>query len=303
MFRTVFVLFGVLAFTIPLAAREKTRQEQMSALFTLIDKADQMVVYSEGFKRESVVYRSSKRKDFEDLKGAITLKPKGGPFVCACVDGPEIALLKNNKEIAAVWNHEGTAIGRSIWEGDWQNSDPDRWLRWFDSRGMNYARQFFEEMRSESRKAEDDERRWLKAMPGSLKPLWSKALAEYNPPKFPDLKPLDAALKREYPDTQNRIRALLSWFGSGAGPWSGFPGYEEIAERLLREHPTTELIAAIENRNLNGEELEGTARIFWQLDVRSGPYPDSSGAEADPTRSLSKELRSGQGGAGEESIR
>jgi hypothetical protein len=262
MFRKELLVIAVLTLTLPSAGREKTRQEQISALFALIDRADQMVVYSEGFKREFVIYRSSNRKDFEDLKAAITLKPNEGPFVCACVDGPEIAFLKNNKEIAAVWNHEGTAIGSSVWEGDWQTSDPDRWLRWFDVRGMSYARELSEQARSASKKADDDEHRWLKAMPSSLKPLWSKAQAEYDPPKFPDLKPLDATLKAQYPDMHDRIRALLAWFGSGAGPWSGFPGYEEIAAKLLREYSTPDLIAAVQNRKLSDEEVEGAARIL-----------------------------------------
>jgi len=173
----------------------------MARLFALIDQ-DEMIVYSEGFRREFVVYRSPKRKDFEDLKRATTLKPKGGPFLCACVDGPEIALLKKKKEIAAVWNHEGTAIGSSVWKGDWYNADSDRWLRWFDARGMTGAREL----------------------------------------------------------ESDRIRARLIWFGSG--PWSGFPGYEEIAAKLLLQYPTAQLVAAVENENLTEEELEGAARIL-----------------------------------------
>jgi len=108
-FRKLLVPFA-LALAVPLVAGERSRQEQISDLRILIDQADEMVVYSEGFKREFVVYRSSKRKDFDELKSAITLKRDGGPFDCACMDGPEIALLKNKKEIAAVWNHEGTAL-------------------------------------------------------------------------------------------------------------------------------------------------------------------------------------------------
>jgi hypothetical protein len=271
MFHKLFVAFVLVALTLPLAAREKSTQEQIGDLFVLIDQADEMVVYSEGFKREFVVYRSSKRKDFEELKSAITLKQKGGPFVCACVDGPEIALLKKKKEIAAVWNHEGTAIGSSVWEGDWENSSPDRWLRWFDARGMKSAQEFFEEMQSQYRKAAVDERRWVKAMPSSLKPLWSNALRQYNPPtNFPDLKPLSAALVKQYPDAYARICALMAWFGSGAGPWSGFPGYEEIAAKLLLQYPNTELIRAVDSRNLSDQELEGSARILgsWR------PIPD-----------------------------
>jgi len=274
MLRRLVVAFALIALTSPLVAGEQSRRQLMSELFVVIDQADEMVVYSEGFKREFVVYRSSNRKDFEELKSAITLKGEGGPFVCACVDGPEIALLKNKEEIAAIWNHEGTTIGSSLWEGDWENSDPDRWLRWFDERGMKDAREFFKDMQAQQRKAGVDERRWLNALPSSLKPLWSNAVRQYDPPtNSPDLNPLNAALVKEYPDTYDRIRALMAWFGSGAGPWSGFPGYEEIAEKLLRQYPTPELIEAVEGRNLTGPELEGAARILGSWTPVSDPTP------------------------------
>lgn len=263
MFHKLFVAFALVALTIPLMAGEKSRQKLISDLFILIDQADEMVVYSEGFRREFVVYRSSNRKDFEELKSAITLKRMGGPSSCACVDGPEIALLENKKEIATIWNHEGTAIGSTVWKGEWRNIDPDRWLRWFDARGMKDAREFFNQLHAQERKAAEDERRWLDAMPSSLKPLWSNARRQYDPPtKFPDLSPLNAALEKQYPDTHDRIRTLVAWFGSGAGPWSGFPGYEEIAAKLLRQYPTAELIRAVESRNLTDQELEGAARIL-----------------------------------------
>jgi hypothetical protein len=273
----------LIALTGPLVTAETNRSQSISKLFVEIDRADEMVVYSEGFKREFVIYRSGDRKDFEDLKSAITLKRHGGPFVCACMDGPEIVLLREKKEIAAIWNHEGTAIGSSVWQGDWQNSDPDRWLRWFDKRGIRNAREFFGQEQAEQRKSMNDERRWLDAMPPSLKPLWSNAVRQYNPPmSFPDLKPLSLALAKEYPNTYDRIRAVMAWFGSGAGPWSGFPGYEEIAEKLLREYPTTDLIKAVEGRHLTEQELEGAARVLgsWQ------PVPDPTPIPIDLRRTL-----------------
>jgi len=282
MLKRALVALVLVSSSLPLLAGEKSRQELITELFVLIDQADEMVVYSEGFKREFVIYRSSKREDFDELKSAITLEPGGGPITCACVDGPEIALLKNKKEIATVWNHEGTAIGSSVWEGDWENSDPDRWLRWFDARGMTYAREFFNQMQAESMKAAEDERRWLETMPSSLKPLWPEALKQYDPPKYPNLEPLNLALEKEYPDRDNRILALMAWYGSGAGPWSGFPGYEEIAEKLLRQYPTAVLIKVVEGRNLTDQELEGAARILggWT------PVPDPTPIPADLRRSL-----------------
>jgi hypothetical protein len=200
MFRKALVAFVLVGLTLPLAVGDKTRQQHTADLFTLIDQADEMVVYSEGFKREFVIYRSSSRKDFEELKLAITLKRAGGPFVCACVDGPEIALFKNKKEIAAVWNHEGTAIGSSVWKGDWENRDPDRWLLWFDRRGKGSAREFFSHTQSENRKATIDERRWLDAMPAGLKPLWSIALRQCHPPnRVPRLKTSQCCARQAVP--------------------------------------------------------------------------------------------------------
>jgi hypothetical protein len=282
MFRKLLTAFALLALSIPLLAGQKSRQELISDLFVLIDRADEMVVYSEGFKREFVVYRSSKRKDFEELKSAMTLKSKGGPFVCACVDGPEISLRKNKKEIAAVWNHEGTAIGSSVWKGDWENSDPDRWLHWFDARGMKSARDFFNQLQAQYNKMVVDEKRWLAAMPSSLKPLWRATARQYSPPLLPDLKPLNDALAKQYPDTHDRIRALMAWYGSGAGPWSGFPAYEGIAEKLLREYPTAVLIKTAEDRSLTDQELEGAARILggWK------PVPDLTPVPAELRRRL-----------------
>ena len=283
MLRRLVVAIVVIVMAAPLIAGEKSRSQLISELFIDIDQADEMIVYSEGFRREFVVYRSSNRKDFDQLKSAIALKREGGPFVCACMDGPEIALLKNKKEIAAVWNHEGTAIGSSVWKGDWETIDPERWLRWFDARGMKSAREFFNEMQSEYRKATVDERRWLEAMPSGLKPLWADARKQYQAPtQFPDLKPLNAALERQYPATDDRIRALMAWFGSGAGPWSGFPGYEEIAAKLLRQYPAPELIKAVEGRPLTDQEVEGAARILGSWT----PAPDLTPIPIDLRRTL-----------------
>ena len=56
MFRKLFVAFTLFAWTLPLIAGEKNTHKLISELSVLIDQADEMVVYSEGFKREFVVY-------------------------------------------------------------------------------------------------------------------------------------------------------------------------------------------------------------------------------------------------------
>lgn len=249
---------------VPTLLHGKTADEAILELSKQIDRADQMVVYSEGFKREFVIYRSTKRQDLDDLKAAISLTANGEGGICACVDGPEIALLIDGQEIATVWNHEGTGIGSSAWEGEWETSDPERWLHWFDVRGINFPRQWYETTGKERKKEADDEQRWMSAMPSSVRPLWDDINKQlYSPPINSEaLEPVNAALRRQFPDQKDRILALLFWFGSDAGPWSGYPGYEEVPARLLTQYSPGELISAAESAQLNEEQIEGASRIF-----------------------------------------
>jgi hypothetical protein len=77
-----------------------------------------------------------------------------------------------------------------------------------------------------------------------------------------NVAPLRAPLAKGIPNLHERIRALLTWFGSGAGPWSGFPGYEEVAEDLLLDYSTSDILAAMDEAPLTEAQTEGAARLF-----------------------------------------
>ncbi|HEV8577488.1 MAG TPA: hypothetical protein VGX68_00280 [Thermoanaerobaculia bacterium] len=125
-----------------------------------------------------------------------------------------------------------------------------------------------EEDRAARQKAfEDAEAGWRAAMPKSIVPLWENVMrSELSP----DLGPLRFAIAKEFPDPRQRSLALFAWFGSGEGPWSGFPSYESIAEELLLDLPTAELIAAAQTEGLSERQLEGAARLFggWEFGQR-----------------------------------
>src|SRR5262245_55003523 len=55
---------------------------------------------------------------------------------------------------------------------------------------------------------------------------------------------------------------LFGWFGSGQGPWSGFPMYEQVAEQLLLDFPTDALVEALTQHQITPTQLEGAARYF-----------------------------------------
>jgi hypothetical protein len=109
-------------------------------------------------------------------------------------------------------------------------------------------------------------------MPPSLKSHWPTARRSL----FPDLDPLRKALAAAVSDEGERVRSLFAWFGSGAGPWSGFPAYESVAENLLLDYKTADLLAAIKGRELTPAETEGVARLFAGFDFNRD-RPDDNG--------------------------
>jgi hypothetical protein len=108
--------------------------------------------------------------------------------------------------------------------------------------------------------------RWQQATPRSLVPLLADD-EQYAMGLPGDITRLQAPLAGEFPDRNARILVLLEWFGSGAGPWSGYPSYEAVAEKLLLSNDTADLVAAASSPNLTDRQVEGAARLFggWQF--------------------------------------
>jgi hypothetical protein len=147
-----------------------------------------------------------------------------------CDGTPAIYVYERGGEPVELTNHHGESIRCPLWDGDVRITDTEKWLSWFDKRGIPGPRQEVEAMRVRREENEKDLERWLNAMPRALRAVWSTALSEFG---RVDVIPLRTALESSIPDRNERILVLLEWFGSGAGPWSGFPSYETAAEDLL----------------------------------------------------------------------
>jgi hypothetical protein len=179
---------------------------------------------------------------------------------CMCFGGPTLELLSADRSRLALLSiHHGRAIRWDRWKDDAKLVDGRLLLAWLAERGVVDPLREFDAMAAGRLRSKQDANRWLAAMPSALKPIWSSALGQFG---MVNVDPLRAALESAVPDEGERILALLEWFGSGAGPWSGFPSYEQAAEELLLGYSTARITEAVESTRLGLAQLEGAARLF-----------------------------------------
>ena len=270
---------GLVLFGTQLAAGQQKQRDELVDLAKLvkaIDRADEVVVYDTRVKgMDRRVYTSTDPRDLAELKAAIRIDPPDQWFRCACWASATVGLFRHNRKIGEIGAFSGLTIRFPGWSSDARIRDPEPWLTWFDHHGMPGLREEYEREVATLEKDRADEARWMSAMPSSLRPLWAKTLDTPDPTRF-DSKPLEAPLAREFPDTHKRILALLSWFGSGAGPWSGFPAYETVAEHMLLQYSISDLLAAVQEGTLTEEQTEGAARLFAGWDFNR-LRPDDNG--------------------------
>lgn len=225
----------------------------------ILAEADKIVVKASPTRLSRILFESTDKKDLEDLWRSLVLKPPTEWFHCMCDGTPALYVYESGRELAEITNHHGLSIRCSLWDSDVRITDTEKWLSWFDSRRISGPREEVETMRAHRAQSMQDWEKWLAGMPKALRTVWSNALAEFG---SVDLDPLWTELERSMPGSVERILALLEWFGSGAGPWSGFPSYESAAENLLLGFSTVDLIAATQSTRLSPAQTEGAARLF-----------------------------------------
>lgn len=224
---------------------------------------------------------------------------------CMCHGDPTLEFFdKSGNSLAVIAVHHGHTIRWNAWKDDAALIDGPALLTWFAAQGVEQPLRQYKAALQERANAEAAWERWFVAMPSCLQPLLAyqreligMVLHIPGPPREPpptlEAKPaepstIDAegfirvknALMESHPDALERARVLLTWFGRGAGPWSGYPGYEEIAEHLLLEFPTDDLVLAMREPALPGDLLEGAARFLagWLFATHRlgdlGRFPD-----------------------------
>jgi hypothetical protein len=225
----------------------------------ILSHADKIVVKASPTRWSTILFESTDKKDLDDLWESLALAPSEEWFHCMCTGTPAIYVYERGCQRVEITNHHGLSIRCSLWDSDVRITDTEKWLSWFDDRRISGPRQEVEDMRSQQAQNRKDWERWLTAMPKALGALWSSALLDFGKV---DIDPLRSELERSMPDRGERLLALLEWFGSGSGPWSGFPSYESAAENLLLDYSTIDIISAARSNKLSPTQTEGAARLF-----------------------------------------
>lgn len=241
---------------------DDTRPERLvdpSMLSQLIEKADRVIVRESPWINSKILFESKDMADLVALKQSLIVEKPTEWFHCRCDGTPAIYIYSSDGEVVQVTNHHGLSIRCSLWDSDARIIDTEKWLSWFDERGIDEPRKEVDEIRTLREQHRKDWKKWTSAMPEGLQPVWEGSLGQSG---SVDTAPLRDALNKSIPRKEDRIRALLTWFGSGAGAWSGFPSYESAAEELLLDYETDEIVDVLEKSKLTSEQTEGAVRFF-----------------------------------------
>lgn len=216
-----------------------------------------------------------------------------------CTGDPTIELMSGNKSLAVLGFHHARAVRWSKkWKFDGSLKDGRQFVDWFADNGVNEPKTEFDAALKESRKSSADVKKWSMAMPECLRPFWGEVvkpgmqdLLIFVPEPSPSdqlrspeasvtnsdsRKSMMSALDAYFPKKKDKILALLQWYASGIGKWTGFPSYEELPADLLLMLPTNSIIEALSDNDVSDPEMEGGARFFASHTVRMTKPQDLS---------------------------
>jgi len=192
---------------------------------------------------------------------------------CMCIGEPHLELYVGDKLAATIGYHHGVAIRWDAWKYDARLQEPGQLLDWMSAHGVDGPRREVEEMQRHDEESHRDAEQWLGAMPGCLRPFWGQTELAGDPALHGQLL---AALRAEFPTATEQVLVLFGWFGSGAGPWSGYPSYESIPEQLLLHYPARLLVNVLTGSTPTDTQWRGAVRYFVGWGLRQGRKGDRS---------------------------
>jgi hypothetical protein len=212
-------------------------------------------------------------RELASLRAVMLLVDGPGPH-CMCMGDMVLSFEDERGEtIETITLHHGKTLR---WRGAWEWSDAafadvDAFMDWLAARGVNEYVEQRAAAKVAGEKSRVERERWLAAAPTCLRErLEQSEVDSMGFPREPTRDQLDDMLDqlRGVLGSHTDVAwALLHWFGNGAGPWSGFPAYESLAERLLIRLGTDAVLGSIADRELPDSVLDGVARYFGSYEL------------------------------------
>jgi hypothetical protein len=214
----------------------------------------------------TLVFETASPADVVLFGNAFEIQPSE-PFHCMCAGELLIELRGPAGPSIELTLHHGKSIRWAGWNSDALLKNGRAAVQWLAQRGVEQPLRNFEAAESQRNLTREAKRRWQEAMPPCLIqffPRLTSALFSFEATAA-ELQAVDDALEAAYGSEEEIVIHLLDWFGHGEGPWSGFPAYEQTAEKLLLRHSSPVIVRALEGRQLTSEQLEASARFFSSL--------------------------------------
>jgi hypothetical protein len=204
------------------------------------------------------------------VREALRIREGGASFRCMCRGDFAIELFRGRKALPAIGFHHGASIRLEDWGSDAELVDGRLFFAWLADHGVPGPLEAFEQSLQYQREAEAIRQKWIEAAPPEVRPFLEKIAPEGLPPTHEKsaCEPAMRALEAAYPAAKDRIARLFAWYGSGAGPWSGYPSYEHVADLLLTQHDFADVINTVA-AGLDGPEAETGAARFVAIHART----------------------------------
>lgn len=212
-------------------------------------------------------------EDVGELVRLLAIVPPTEAFHCMC-PGDQAIEFSRGRRTVTVTLHHGRSIRWERWDSDALLADGEGLLRWLADRGAPGPLREWEADRRRAEEANLAWQAWQRAAPPEIVSFLPDLMPSVHP-EYPSEQLLlaEGALRAAHPQEHEAILVLLEWFGSGAGPWSGFPSYETVPEALLLRHGTDAIVAALGDEPLPPARAEGAARLlasWWFNRMRPG---------------------------------
>ncbi len=211
---------------------------------------------------------------------AIRESPDG--FSCMCLGSLAIeAVDKDDRTIGVIGFHHASSISwAEKWDFDAVLEDGPAAVRFLESSGVAGPANELRAAQERRVQSDRDLASWLAGAPAGIRELAGEIAEAYRSSMRPAslIDDLRSKLLDLYPSSNDRVRALLGWFGSSVSKGPGTPVHETVPGDLLLEYSTDSLIAGLDE--LDRDVLGGGLRLFagWGFRERTSELrslPDS----------------------------